>query len=167
MKDYIPIASEPVLLNRRTLTLAAAGYTPAVAGDIGKTVTGGTTGDTGVLVSYNNTTRVWIVTAVDSGDLFDVAEALTVGAGGTGAGTTVGAAPGYVFTRKVQGIRTNVDGTFYATLRGEGGIAETSCKYTVTAGDLMLGEFASVELTTDAALHTAVALYGFILPRGQ
>ncbi|MFA7301582.1 MAG: hypothetical protein WC069_04685 [Candidatus Shapirobacteria bacterium] len=70
----------------RILTLASAGYTNAVAGDIGKVVTGGATGDTGKLLSYNNTTRKWWVRMDDSGDLFDNAsEGLTI-ASGTGAG---------------------------------------------------------------------------------
>ena len=68
------------------LTLAAAGYTSCVVGDIGKTVTGGTTGDTGVLIAYNNVTREWLVDQTDSGDTFDDDdEALAIGTG-TGAG---------------------------------------------------------------------------------
>jgi hypothetical protein len=68
------------------LTFAAGGYTDAVAGDIGTTVTGGTTGDTGRLISYDNTTRKWIIDPTDSGDTFDNAsEAITCT--GTGAGT--------------------------------------------------------------------------------
>lgn len=71
----------------RLLTLASGGYTSAVAGDIGKTVTGGTTGDTGALLAYNNTTREWWVRMDDSGDLFDDDdEAITI-ASGTGAGS--------------------------------------------------------------------------------
>lgn len=71
----------------RILTLASGGYTSAIAGDIGKTVTGGSTGDTGKLLSYNNTTRKWWVRMVDSGDLFDDNdEAITISSG-TGAGS--------------------------------------------------------------------------------
>lgn len=70
----------------RILTLASGGYTSAVSGDIGKTVTGGTTGDTGKLLAYNNTTRKWWVRMDDSGDLFDDNdEAITIGSG-TGEG---------------------------------------------------------------------------------
>lgn len=70
------------------LSLAAAGYTSCVAGDIGKTVTGGTTGDTGTLIAYNNTTRKWLVDPADAGDLFDdAAETYAIGTG-TGAGTS-------------------------------------------------------------------------------
>ena len=39
----------------RITTLASGGYVNAVAGDIGKVVTGGTTGDTGKLMAYDNT----------------------------------------------------------------------------------------------------------------
>lgn len=71
----------------RILTFASGGYTSAIAGDIGKVVTGGTTGDTGTLLAYNNTSRKWWVRMVDSGDLFDNAsEGVTI-ASGTGAGT--------------------------------------------------------------------------------
>ncbi len=70
----------------RILTLASSGYTSAISGDIGKTVTGGTTGDTGKLVAYNNTTRKWWVRMDDSGDLFDnSSEAITI-TSGTGEG---------------------------------------------------------------------------------
>ncbi|MGE4417944.1 MAG: hypothetical protein AB7D26_11965, partial [Marinobacterium sp.] len=64
------------------LTLAAGGYTNCVAGDVGKTVSGGTTGDTGTLIAYNNTTRQWVVDPTDSGDVFDDDdEAITIGSG--------------------------------------------------------------------------------------
>ncbi len=79
------------------LTLAEAAYVAAVAGDIGKTVSGGTTGDTATLVAYNNATRQWLVAQVDGGDAFDDDdEAITIGTG-TGAGSMDGVAvvPGY------------------------------------------------------------------------
>lgn len=77
-------------LGFRKLTFAAGGYTPCVESDAGKTVTGTSTGDTGILLAYDNTNRYWWVRMVDSGDLFDEAEACTIGSG-TGAGTTSGA----------------------------------------------------------------------------
>lgn len=71
----------------RRLTFASGGYTNAVAGDIGKVVTGGTTGDTGDLIDYDNTNRVWVVRCAAADDLFDNgSEAITI-ASGTGAGT--------------------------------------------------------------------------------
>lgn len=80
------IATDDYTDSIRVLTLSASGYTSAVSGDIGKTVTGGTTGDTGVLLDYDNTAKKWWVRMVDSGDLFDDNdEALTIGSG-TGAG---------------------------------------------------------------------------------
>jgi len=72
----------------KLLSFQASAYTSAVAGDIGKTVTGGTSGDTGTLLSYDNTNRVWWV---DTTDDFAISEAMTIG-GGTGAGTTYGPA---------------------------------------------------------------------------
>lgn len=71
----------------RVLSLAAGGYTNAIITDIGKTVVGGTTTDTGELLHYNNTTRKWWIRMDDSGDLFDDNdEAITI-TSGTGAGT--------------------------------------------------------------------------------
>jgi hypothetical protein len=74
----------------RKLEFQSGGYTSAVSGDIGKVVTGGTTGDTGKLLGYNNTSREWFVAIDAVGDAFDVSEAITIGSG-TGAGTTSGA----------------------------------------------------------------------------
>lgn len=72
----------------RVLTLSSSGYTNCESDDIGKTVTGGTTGDTGTLLYYDNTTRKWYVRMDDSGDLFDDDdEALTISDSGTGAGS--------------------------------------------------------------------------------
>lgn len=82
-----------ILEGIRVLTSLEAGYTPCVAGDIEKTVVGGTTGDTGTLLEYNNTTRIWKVQSDipgTAGDFFDEAETLTI-TDGTGAGTTTGA----------------------------------------------------------------------------
>lgn len=75
------------------LTFNSGGYTSAIASDIGKAVVGGTTGDTGVLLDYDNTQRKWWVradTGGSGGDEFDVSEAITI-TSGTGAGTTTAA----------------------------------------------------------------------------
>jgi hypothetical protein len=73
----------------------------------------------------------------------------------------------HTFARRVHGIRTNVDGTFYATLVGEI-VAEGSRQYVVAAGDMVLGTFASVErATSDAGFQNATALLGVILPEAQ
>lgn len=72
----------------------------------------------------------------------------------------------HTFSRSIHGIRANVTGTFYATLRGEGGVPETSFGYSVIAGDVILGEFASVEYaTSDAAFQNATTLIGLTLPK--
>lgn len=72
----------------RILKMSSTGYTNCVSGDIGDAVTGAVTGDTGVLVDYDNTTRQWWVRMDDAGDLFDDDEAIT--GLGTGVGTTIG-----------------------------------------------------------------------------
>lgn len=72
----------------------SAGYTSAIAGDITKTVVGATSGATGTLVSYNNTTRKWLLTTSDT---WTDGEAVTITTG-TGAGSLIAAAAqtGYV-----------------------------------------------------------------------
>ena len=70
----------------RTLHCGASGWTNFVSGDIGNTITGATTGDTGTILDYDNATyEIWV--RMDAaGDLFDNAtEAYTQS--GTGAGT--------------------------------------------------------------------------------
>jgi hypothetical protein len=85
------------------LTFAAGGYTAAVAGDIGAIVTGGVTGDTGRLISYNNTTRKWIIDPTDAGDTFDDDdEAITCT--GTGAGTLSAAGSPVPVTTLIEDI---------------------------------------------------------------
>jgi hypothetical protein len=72
------------ILVKREMTFSSTGYTSAISGDITKTVVGDDSGATGTLVSYNNTTRVWIVTPVSG--TFTATEAVTITTG-TGAGT--------------------------------------------------------------------------------
>lgn len=101
------------------LTLAAAGYTSCVAGDIGKVVTGTTTGDTGALIAYNNVTRQWVVDQADAGDVFDDAsEAITIAGGGTGAGSMDGV--GVMATHKIVSITVNSSGAIAAVVGTEG-----------------------------------------------
>lgn len=66
-----------------TLTFDASGYVDCVAGDIGKTVVGASSGHTGTLVSYNNTTRKWVIASTKK---FQDAESVSITTG-TGAGT--------------------------------------------------------------------------------
>ena len=83
----------------RLITFVSGGYVNCEEGDVGLQVLGGTTGDTGTLLAYNNGTRVWTVKmdicsgTPASDDLFDQAETVEVTtAGGTGTGTTIGGA---------------------------------------------------------------------------
>ena len=78
------------LLKYRTLSFQSGGYVAVVNSDVGKTVVGGTTGDTGVLAHFDNTAREWIVVPDDDVDEFDVAEVISITTG-AGAGTTVAA----------------------------------------------------------------------------
>lgn len=95
------------LVNERFLSFVSDDYTSAVVADIGKTVTGDTTGDTGELLGYDNTLRLWRIKMDDSEDLFDVAEAITI-TDGTGTGTTEGASglcyrvPDLLFVDRVE-----------------------------------------------------------------
>ncbi|MHA1882011.1 MAG: hypothetical protein ACTSUO_03085, partial [Candidatus Thorarchaeota archaeon] len=72
----------------RLLKLSSSGYTNCVSGDIGKTVVGSTSGDSGTLLDYNNTLRLWWVQTTDD---FDQAEDVTI-TSGTGAGTMLSGA---------------------------------------------------------------------------
>lgn len=104
------------------LTFASAGYTNAVAGDIGKTVVGGSSGSTGTLISYDNTTREWVLSTEEE---FDDGEAVTITTG-TGAGTLEDedAFEGYVGPydaptdppcRKIWGVTTETEGRIFGT----------------------------------------------------
>jgi len=109
------------------LSFASAAYTNCVAGDIGKTVVGGVTGDSGTLVAYNNTTRQWLIDEdAETDDFDDDDEGITI-TDGTGAGTlnAVGARP----THQINSVTVNsggtiavvqgTEGTSFSTTRGE------------------------------------------------
>ena len=83
-QKWIVVDKNPATIE---ITHQAGGYVAAVAGDIGRYVLGGVTGDTGVLVDYDNGNRIWNVISQDSTDLFQVAEVVSV-INGTGSGTT-------------------------------------------------------------------------------
>jgi hypothetical protein len=72
----------------RLLTFTAP--TSCVSGDVGKPVLGGTTGDAGTLLYYDNAAGMWWIRCIATDDLFDVSETVSV-TGGTGTGTTAGA----------------------------------------------------------------------------
>lgn len=70
----------------RTLICGVAGWTPFISGDVGNTITGSVTNDTGEILDYDNTAyKIWI-RMDDAGDLFDNATENYTQAG-TGAGT--------------------------------------------------------------------------------
>ena len=106
------------------IEFASAGYTNAVAGDIGLAVVGGTSGTSGTLISYDNTTRVWVVDAGDDDD-YTAGEAITITAG-TGAGDLLAADhqsqyrgpyafPTDVPVRKMIGMTTYTDPQRFGT----------------------------------------------------
>lgn len=72
----------------REIEFSSSGYTSAVVGDIGKTVVGATSGASGTLISYDNSTYTWVVN-VTNGLNYSNSEAVTITTG-TGAGTLVG-----------------------------------------------------------------------------
>jgi hypothetical protein len=101
------------------ITFESTGYTSAIAGDIGKTVVGTDSEAEGVLVSYNNTTRVWKVTNTNQTEFTD-GEAVTITTG-TGAGTVSDFegykgpydAPTSPPTRKIWGITRETDNRIF------------------------------------------------------
>ena len=71
-----------------TLELAVGGYVNCVA-DVGETVTAVGSGDTGIMVAFDNGTRVWTVAPTSATDTFADGDALTVGGGGSGVGDVI------------------------------------------------------------------------------
>lgn len=67
----------------RTLICGSPSWVNFASTDIGKTLTGGTTSDTGIVLDYDNAVKKIWVRMVDSGDTFDDA-AETYACGGTG-----------------------------------------------------------------------------------
>lgn len=100
----------------RVLTFASGGYVNAVVGDIGAEVgySGGTPSDTGTLLDYDNTNRIWWVRVDDTGDTFsNTATALDITNGtGTGAGTlSVASTTGEALWTNIYTLGTIYDNT--------------------------------------------------------
>ena len=72
--------------SRRKLTMGAGGYVSALASDVGLTVVQAVSGNTGILIAFNNATREWWVTPRSSTDVFDLTHSVST-SGGTGVGT--------------------------------------------------------------------------------
>ena len=89
---------------KTVLTLQSAGYIPARSTDIGQSVTGATSGATGILLSYENLNNIWYVRR-NSPSLFQDNESITI-TSGTGSGTTE-ASNGAV----VQALNTSLSGS--------------------------------------------------------
>lgn len=96
------------------LEFVSAGYVSAVIGDIGKTVVQGS--NTGTLISYNNTTRKWLLSTTST---FTDSGTVTITTG-TGAGTLLSTAsqtgykgpysvPTDPAVRKLWGVTTETD----------------------------------------------------------
>jgi hypothetical protein len=108
------------------LNFVADGYVSAVAGDIGKTVVGGITNDSGKLVAYNNSTRQWLISEVDSEDEFDDDDESITITSGTGAGTLngVGVRPTHrinsvtITSAGEVAVVQGTEGTSFSTTRG-------------------------------------------------
>jgi hypothetical protein len=90
------LKTDAVLTVLFEITFLSAGYVSAIASDIGKAIVGGTSG-AGTLISYNNTTRVWVVSIGLAAEKFIASETITITTG-TGAGTL--AATDFLVTHK-------------------------------------------------------------------
>jgi hypothetical protein len=132
--DAIKVMTAPPY---RMLVFKTLGYVSAVAGDIGKTVTGAGTGDTGTLIRYDNSTRQWTIKPDAAADEFDASEGVTI-TDGTGAGTTDQAAEQVHVTPLINSIGYASGGPG-ATPQGEDTtvavFAEFRIKYNTLAGD--------------------------------
>ena len=82
----------------RTLICGATLWTPFISTDVGLTLTGGTTTDTGVILDYDNSAyKIWI-RMVDSSDTFDDAdEAYTSSGTGVGQSTAISTMGEHIF----------------------------------------------------------------------
>ena len=91
------------------------------ATDIGKPVVGGTTGDSGTLLAYDNTLQKWWVRTDALGDEFDQAENCTITGGTSGTFTTSGASTtGECFWANIYTLGTLESGTnIYVVQDGE------------------------------------------------
>ena len=155
------------------ITFAAGGYTSCVASDIGKKVTGTTTGDTGDLVSYNNVTRQWLLTPDVAGDTFaNATEAVTIAGGGTGAGTM--SIAGTAVSRKITSITVNsagsvaavagFDGLTLSTTRGDLGGPPLIATTSIEVGQVKFSAAAAAVVSADEIFTvpgTHVEFYNF------
>lgn len=151
--SYLKLMYETYDATVKVLRFQWGGYVPAVAGDIGKTVVGATTGATGTLLDYDNTNRYWRV-QVTSGT-FSVSEAISITAG-TGAGTTTGPAiTGLQFTLKWKNggsertIKSSIfdDGTNFTSIN-------RALEFVISL-DLTTGTTAGVELYINKILQNS------------
>jgi len=69
------------------VVFASGGYSNALNSDIGKAVVGGTSGNSGTLISFNNTDKIWYIKPDTSADTFSTAESITI-TSGSGHGTS-------------------------------------------------------------------------------
>lgn len=104
------------------VTFASAGYTNCISTDVGKAVVGDESGTTGLLVSYDNDEKTWVINTTDD---FTAGEGLTITTG-TGAGDLAsedhqeGYKGPYTFPtspvcRKMIGITTITDSRIFGT----------------------------------------------------
>ena len=124
--DVITVMTDPRPYLR--LTFAEAGYTDAVAGDIGRTVTGAATSDTGTLISYDNTARTWVVCPTTTTDAFDSVEVVATD---TGTGTTSGAASSVEVTTLIDDILYTTGGPA-SGFQGEDTTVAVFAEFTIT-----------------------------------
>jgi len=102
--------------------LIANAYVPCIAGDIGKVVTGAGTGDTGVLIAYDNATRIWQIAPTDAvADTFAAMDVLSIAAG-TGAGIVTGNGAAVIDNAYVNCIAGDIGKVVTGSVTGDTGI---------------------------------------------
>lgn len=87
--DYGRGSQMPISIDTEQLEMIAAGYVNCIPGDIGLLVTGAPSTDTGTLLAYNNTLRLWIVDRTVRANIFAANDVCT--SPGTGVGTILAA----------------------------------------------------------------------------
>lgn len=97
-------------------------YVNCVSGDVGKTVTGSLSSDTGILIAYDNGTRIWKIAPTDAvTDTFEDADVLSI-ATGTGAAIVTGGGTAAIADEYVNCVAGDVGKPVVATGSGDSGV---------------------------------------------
>lgn len=134
----------------RTLTFNAAGYVNIADTDIGKPVVGSTSGHSGTLLAYNNTTRQWWVRVDSTADTFQAGEEVTITGGTVTTGNSLATTQtGEVLYANIYSLGTLAEVAF--TLNGAHSAGATSVTVTETV-DSTVPQTGYIHLSADGGV---------------